>query len=194
MNTKYSRLRKRKKEHEQTVGYRKVRRQQQRINQGRLSRMAARKVARAQSGSRQQRRIHSSASPTIRRFARRTQSVGGEKGSVDPTDTLACLRYAFRNSKRKPPTPGDTVYITGWGYGTITRYCGRRIAVQGDYGSMVFSLNRCQEASIERGMDWTEFYQYQKAHGLAGKSVVWHQKGQFYSDMPPFRFANMKAL
>jgi hypothetical protein len=132
MKTKYSRLRKRKKEHDQTVGYRKVRRQQQRINQGRLSRMAARKVARAQSGSRQQRRIHSSASPTIRRFARRTQSVGGETTSIERDPFYASLlsdrdvmEYVFRHSKRRwryaqfatvqgKPVPIPVVKIEGW--------------------------------------------------------------------------------
>ena len=119
---------------------------------------------------------------------------GSDSPSVDRQDIQACLRYAFRYSQRKPPEPGDSVYVTQWGYGTVTAYQGQRVMVKGDYGSLVFPLSRCTPAPGNHGLNGAEFYQYQKAHGLAGKSVVWHQKGQHFSDMPPFRFANLKAL
>jgi hypothetical protein len=88
MRTKYSKLHKEKIKHErQNVGYRKVQRGRKQVGQGRLSRMVARKAARAQTKSRYQRRIYSAASPIIRRLNRRSESVGGQKDPVDPTDT-----------------------------------------------------------------------------------------------------------
>lgn len=104
------------------------------------------------------------------------------------------LAYVFRYSKRQSFQVGDTVQVKRWGCGQIVGFYQERAIVSDENRTASFPFTRCQIVSADRGMNWSDFYQYQKEHGIAGKSVVWHRKGQFFSDMPPFRFAHAKGL
>jgi len=102
--------------------------------------------------------VHSAAYYGRRRSYRCAKGGSGQySASVDKSDVYACLCYAFRESARKPIAVNDKVYVSGWGYGQVKRYCGNRVYIQGDYGNLTFPLSRCQAAIADRGMDYPDY-------------------------------------